>query len=219
MTGNNRLPDDGWEILFNGQNLSGWETVGSDKAKFYVDNGIIVGETQRNIPNSFLTTKKEYEDFILEVDFKVDSVLNSGVQIRSGVYEEETTTGYLSGDLTESERTWRKGVMYGYQIEIDPSKRAWSGAFYEEGGRGWLQPLTENDEARSAYKKEGWNTFRIIANDNHFQAWINGVKSTDFYDSKNRSGSIGLQLHSAGRNEAKIDKQIMFKNIRIKELP
>lgn len=209
---------EGWKNLLNKQDLSDWVLLGSEKANFYLENGVLVGETQKNIPNSFIATKKEYEDFILELEFKVSPELNSGVQIRSGSYQEETTTKYLTGRLEERERTWEKGRVYGYQIEIDPSSRAWSGGFYEEGARGWLQPLTDNDTARNAYNHEGWNKFKIIANDNHFQSWINDVKATNFYDSEKRSGFIAIQLHSANRDE-QIGKKIMFRNIRIKELP
>lgn len=208
----------GWKNLLNEEDLSDWVILGSDKANFYLDNGILVGETQRNIPNSFIATKKEYEDFILKLEFRVAPELNSGVQIRSGSYQEETTTDYLSGNLEESKRTWGKGRVYGYQIEIDPSSRAWTGGFYEEGGRGWLQPLTDNEAARNAYNKEGWNKFKIVANDNHFQSWINGVKATDIFDNRKRSGFIAIQLHSASRDE-QIGKKIFFKNIKIMELP
>lgn len=217
----NQNPNDqqaGWEILFNGQDLSNWEILGSDSAKFMAQDSMIIGEAQKGIPNSFLSTKKHYEDFELEVEFMVDPELNSGINIRSGVYEEETKTQYLAGDLNMRERTWGKGKVYGYQVEIDPSKRAWSGGFYEEGGRGWLQPLTENEAARNAYNQQGWNKFRIVANDNHFQTWLNGVKSTDIYDSQKRSGSIGLQLHSVSRDD-QVGKKVRFKNIRIRELP
>lgn len=209
---------EGWENLLNKEDLSNWVLLGSEKANFYLENGVLVGETQKDIPNSFISTKKEYEDFILELEFKVSPELNSGVQIRSGSYQEETTTIYLTGKLEETERTWEEGRVYGYQIEIDPSSRAWSGGFYEEGGRGWLQPLTDNEAARNAYNLEGWNKFKIIANDNHFQSWINDVKATDFYDNKERSGFIAIQLHSASRDE-QIGKKIMFKNIKIMELP
>src|ERR1700712_5209077 len=68
--------------LFNGKDLTGWKQL-NGKAKYTVQNGEIIGTTVMNEPNSFLTTEKEYGDFILEFDFKVDSTMNSGVQFRS----------------------------------------------------------------------------------------------------------------------------------------
>src|SRR5687768_8074092 len=73
----------GWVNLFDGKTLKGWKQV-AGTAKFSVENGVIVGTTVANSPNTFLTTEKEYGDFILEVDIKLESQKgNSGVQTRS----------------------------------------------------------------------------------------------------------------------------------------
>src|SRR6059036_1612997 len=82
--------DAGWVNLFNGKDLEGWEQHGG-KAQYRAEGGEIVGTTVPNTPNSFLCTKKHYGDFILELDFKVDDKLNSGVQVRSEVSPEPTT--------------------------------------------------------------------------------------------------------------------------------
>lgn len=201
---------------FNGENLEGWKILGGD-ATFYVEDSVIVGLTEEDVPNSFLVTEKEYDDFIMEVDFKIDSEINSGIQIRSDVYEKDTTTSYLSGKLKEGIRDWEAGRVHGYQIEIDPSDRAWTGGFYEEGGRGWLQPLTDNKEAQNAFKQGEWNHLKIKAEGNHFQTWINGIKAANTTDDLAETGFIGLQLHSAWKEE-QIGKKVWFKNIKIKEL-
>src|SRR4051812_1598837 len=75
-------PKEKWEDLFDGKTLNGWEQA-QGKAKYEVKDGMIVGTSVLNSPNSFLITKKHYGDFVLELDFKVDEGLNSGVQIRS----------------------------------------------------------------------------------------------------------------------------------------
>ena len=100
--------------LFNGENLEGWTQKGGD-ANYSISDSIIIGSTVSNTPNSFLTTDKLYGDFILELEYKVDSTMNSGIQIRSN-----------------SIPTYQNGRVHGYQIEIDPSKRAWSGGIYDE---------------------------------------------------------------------------------------
>ena len=89
-------------------------------------------------PNSFLCTGRDYGDFILEYEFKVDPQLNSGVQIRSRSLP------------TASEIQWDgKKIsipadrVHGYQIEIDPNPkqdRWWSAGIYDEARRGWLFP-------------------------------------------------------------------------------
>lgn len=70
---------DGWEYLFNGKDLSGWKQL-NGKAKYEVVDGVIVGTTVANTPNSFLTTEKTYGDFIFEVELLVENNMNSGIQ-------------------------------------------------------------------------------------------------------------------------------------------
>lgn len=206
-----------WRDLFNGNNLDGWEIKGAEESNFFVEDGMIVMETKMGIPNSFLVTTKDYSNFELEVEFMVDRGMNTGVQIRSSVYSRDTTTAYLSGRLEDEIRDWPAGTVHGYQIEIDPSDRAWTGGFYEEGGRGWLVPLTENEEARMAFRQREWNHFRIIADGIRIQTWINGIQAVDTTDDLAASGFIGLQLHSIGNKEQE-GKRTLWKNIRIRQL-
>src|SRR5690348_5818637 len=73
----------GWVSLFDGKTLNGW-TQATGKASFSVQNGMIVGTSAMEKYNSFLVTKKEYGDFVLELDVKLESnASNSGVQTRS----------------------------------------------------------------------------------------------------------------------------------------
>src|SRR3954466_16299419 len=69
--------------LFDGKTLNGWKKiVGS--APYAIENGAIVGTMTKNSPNSFLVTEKEYGDFVLELDVKLEGAgTNSGVQTRS----------------------------------------------------------------------------------------------------------------------------------------
>lgn len=205
-----------WKDLFNGKDLTGWEVLGGD-ANFSVEDGMIVGLTEKGLPNCFLATKETYADFILEANFKIDSFINSGIQIRSNTYKRDTTTAYLNGRLEEGTRDWEAGRVYGYQIEIDPSARAWTGGFYEEGGRGWLTPLKDNPSAQQAFKMNDWNHFKIEADGNSFKTWINGVEAVSTTDDSHSTGFIALQLHGANREE-QMGQKVYYKNIRIKEL-
>ena len=184
------------KALFNGEDLSGWTQMGGE-ASYSVSDGIIVGRTVSATPNSFLTTDKKYDDFILELDYKVDSSMNSGIQIRSN-----------------SIGTYQNGRVHGYQIEIDPSERAWSGGIYDEGRRGWLVDLDNNSKAQQAFKQGEWNHYRIEAIGDSIKTWINGVPASFLIDDKTASGFIALQVHSIGK-EDKPGKSIMWKDIRI----
>ena len=98
-----------WKKLFNGKDLQGFKQL-NGKAKYEVKNGEIMGTTVLNEPNSFLATEQEYGNFILELELLVDTSMNSGIQIRS---------------LSKPE--YENGRVHGYQVEVDPAARAWSG--------------------------------------------------------------------------------------------
>src|SRR6056297_1771038 len=149
--------DDGWTELFNGKDLSGWKQLNGE-AKYEVVDGMIVGTTVLNTPNSFLATEKEYSDFIFEVELLVEENMNSGIQFRS-----------------ESKPDFRNGRVHGYQCEVDPSDRAWSAGIYGEARRGWLYPLSLNPEAQPALKMGEWNRYRIECIGNNIKTWLNGV--------------------------------------------
>jgi hypothetical protein len=189
---------DGFVPLFDGKTLDGWRQLGG-KAKYEVADGAIVGSSVPNTSNSFLCTAKNYEDFILELEFKVDAALNSGVQVRSNSLPD-----------------YHKGQVHGYQVEIDPSDRAWTGGIYDEGRRGWLFDLKNNEPARKAFKQGEWNQFRIQVVGDSIKTWLNGVPAADLKDSMTRSGFIALQVHGVGDRQEPL--QVRWRNIRIKEL-
>ena len=207
--------------LFNGTNLDGWQNFGG--GKFYVEDGAIVGEAAQGLPNSFLATNEMYKDFELEVQFKVDPLLNSGIQIRSNTYPEETTTMRWGGKFKKdgskvvAERVWEKGRFWGYQVEIDPSERAWSGTLYEEGGRGFLHSPDEAKAPAETFKAGEWNHFRIVAKGDHFQVWLNGVQTVDLKDDLTSTGYIALQLHGIGKDKKKVGQKIRWRKIRLKQ--
>jgi hypothetical protein len=185
-----------WQEIFDGESLAGWSTKGGE-ATYEVKDGIIIGTTVANTPNTFLTSDKMYGDFILELDYLVDSTMNSGIQIRSNSFPH-----------------YQDGRVHGYQIEIDPSKRAWSGGIYDEGRRKWLVPLKDKPKAQKAFKQNEWNTYRIEAIGDTIKTWINGVPAAHLIDEMTASGFIGLQVHSI-KSKEKEGTQIKWKNIRI----
>lgn len=199
-----------WTPLFDGKTLEGWTQKGG-QAKYKVENGEIIGSSVPNTPNSFLCTNKEYSDFILEVEFKVDPTLNSGVQFRSQVFDE----------AKEIEAGGKKikvaaGRVHGYQCEIDPSDRAWSAGIYDEGRRGWLNDLKNNEAARKAFKQGDWNKFRIECRGDSIKTFLNGVPAADLKDGLTPKGLIALQVHGVGKREEPLE--VRWRNVRIQEL-
>lgn len=192
----NAQNDTPWIDLFNANSLEGWNIKGGE-APYINDNGTIIGTTKANTPNTFLTTDKMYGDFILEIEFLTEGV-NSGIQIRSNSFP-----------------YYQNGRVHGYQVETDPSKRAWSGGIYDEGRRKWLYTLENNPEAQKSYQANDWNHYRIEAIGETIKTWINGVPAAHLIDDKTASGFIGLQVHSIGKKVETLGKRVMWRNARI----
>lgn len=188
--------DFNWQSLFNGKDLKGWKKL-NGTAKYMIDGDAIVGISELNTPNTFLATEKNYTDFILEVDLKVDNLLNSGIQIRSNSID-----------------SYRDGRVHGYQVEVDPSTRAYSAGIYDEARRGWLYPLGRNPKGRAAFRTGEWNSYRIECIGNNIRTWVNGVMCSNLVDDMTAEGFIALQVHSIGREE-QAGTKVMWKNIRI----
>ncbi len=191
--------------LFNGKDLKGWVQY-NGKAKYTVENGEIVGRTVANEPNSFLSTEKLYGDFILELDLKVDVNMNSGIQFRSELNDENDKC-YVTDKVTPKR-------VHGYQMEIDPSSRAWSGGVYDESRRGWLYPLEYNVEAKKAFKNNAWNHYKIEAIGNSIRTWINGIPCAHVIDDMTPKGFISLQVHQI-HDPKEIGQEVRWKNIKI----
>jgi hypothetical protein len=197
--------------LFNGRDLEGWEQH-SGKAEYRVEDGAIVGKTVADTGNSFLCSKKSYGDFVLEFEFNVAPGMNSGVQFRSEFFDKETEVPAGEGKTKKipADR------VFGYQYEIDPSPRAYTGGIYDEARRAWLFDLKDNEPARKAYKQGEWNQARIECRGDQITTWINDVKAAELKDGLTPRGIIGLQVHGIGKKAP--GEEIRWRTIRIKEL-
>ncbi len=185
-----------WEPLFNGKNLSGWQQL-NGKAKYLVKDNTIVGQPVLGQPNSFLCTKKQYGDFILEFEFRVSDGINSGVQFRSAATKD-----------------YQNGRVHGYQFEIDPSDRAWTGGVYDEADRLWIYPLTTNPRAREAFRHNEWNKARVECCGNLIRTWVNGQPCARIWDNYRLQGFIALQVHQVGSKDDE-QKTVSWRNLRI----
>ena len=224
---------EGWINLFNGRNLSGW-TQKSGNARFFVEDGCIVGEAvSESATNSVLCTKKDYDNFILELDFKVDHQLFSGVHIRSAYAAKATRWEWDGRPLTIP-----KGHVYGYLVLIDPSpihrwwtatlydQRWWTGGIYDEKRRLWLYPGASGGnpdefsrQGRKIFNTNDWNHLRIEAVGDSITTYLNGVLCAHLHDAMTPKGFIGLQVRawiSDDDHETLEGAKVRFKNIRLK---
>ncbi|MHC5113968.1 MAG: family 16 glycoside hydrolase [Planctomycetota bacterium] len=189
----------GWRDLFNGRDLAGWTQLGGDperRGRFHVEDGVIVGTYVAGSANTFLATERPFGDFVLEFEFMIGEGINSGVQFRSAL---------------EGAR------VAGYQFEIDPSSRAWTGGVYHEAGRGWLYPLGYNPAARTAFRVNAWNTGRIECVGHSIRTWVNDRPAAHLIDDHAARGFIALQVHGIGAGSPQAGRTVRWRHVRIQD--
>jgi hypothetical protein len=190
-------PGEGWKPLFNGKDLAGWGQK-NGTAKYSVEDGCVVGRTTEGSPNSFLCTARDYGDFELVFEVKVDDALNSGVQVRS----------HSLPDV-------KGGRVHGPQVEIATNGTA--GRIYDEARRArWLDDPEPNAAAKAAFKKGEWNKYRVLVEGDHYRTWVNGVPVADVRDATDKTGFIGLQVHGIRKGTGPYE--VRWRNIYVREL-
>ena len=183
--------------LFNGSTLDGW-TNPFDWGTATVENGEIRLTGDQKF---FLMTTEEFDDFVFEGEVMLpDTMSNAGFMFRANV---------------------EKNRVFGYQAEVDPKGRRWSGGLYDEARRGWLVPEANNAEAARAFREgpgtafdvSDWNRYRIEARGDSLKIWVNDVLTVAYADTMDADGPIGIQHHGED------GKVYRYRNLRIRELP
>ncbi len=192
----------GFEPIFDGKSLDGWEY---DPKYWRAENGILIGEvTPETIlkQNTFIIWKGGTPaDFELKVDFRISDRGNSGINYRSARVTDATNAPF---------------ALRGYQADIDGPNQ-YTGQNYEERGRRFLamrgqivrvDPDTkprimgavgDKDELAKVIKKDDWNSVRIIARGNVVTHIINehvmSIVVDDDPQGRTFDGLIGVQVH------------------------
>ena len=189
--------DEEWTVLFDGETLDGWANP-YEWGEAWVEDGEIHLLADKKF--FLITEDSTYGDFIFEAEiFMPEGQANSGFMFRANV---------------EPNR------VYGYQAEVDPSDRKWSGGLYDEGRRGWLNPDRDDstsvaafrEQAGEAFKHGEWNQYRIHTEGNRLRIYVNDVMTTDYTDDLDAEGVLAIQHHG---EEGKIYR---FRNLRVREL-
>jgi Domain of Unknown Function (DUF1080) len=176
----------GLERLADGSSLDGWRTVPSSVAEFTVEDGAIrvKGGT------GFLETDRTFDDFALQFEAKLNAKdVNSGLFFRAEPGTKESpSNGYelqLQNTIAEGDRT--RPADYGDGFG--------TGAIFRR------------QRARYVNASDGeWFSVTLVAAENHFASWVNGLQVTDFTDERapdlnprkgrrDEAGHISLQGH------------------------
>jgi Domain of Unknown Function (DUF1080) len=204
--------------LFNGKNLDGWTVFlgPGKKSKFEAKDG----EIQLHDGPGDLQTMAKYRNFILQLECKSNGKhLNSGVffRCRAGEYQNGYECQIQNGFGKEKEYTVESFDPMSHKLL--EKKKVMSGAI--DWGTG---SIYRRVPARSEVAKDHeWFTLTVLAVDNHFATWVDGIQQVDWTDNRppsdnarngyrSEAGHISLQGHDPTTN-------LSFRNLRIQELP
>ena len=160
----------GYEALFNGTDLSGWD---GDPSLWSVESGVIVGSSDGRPlrTNSFLISRREFGDFVLRFDAKLRNG-NSGMQFRS-----ERTSGW---------------TVRGYQIDFAAGK-GWGNLHAEGFPRGLILDGWQDKSEFSV--RRGWNRIELRCEGHRIRISVNGTLVNDMLDPGPLQGVLAMQLH------------------------
>lgn len=163
------------QAIFNGKDLSGWK-VPAGNIWWKAEEGLLRVQSGPEQKGSILQTIREYEDFVVEVEFKFGKgTVDSGIFIRNDKEQIQIgISGSLKRDMTASPYIPGKG----YPVEAEGVKEL--------------------------LKLDDWNTLRVAVRGGSYTSWLNGRKVMTYTsESAVEKGPIGLQLH--GGNDMAID--------------
>lgn len=213
-----RADEDGWQTIFDGKTLDGWD---GNPDFWRVEDGAITGQTTTEKPtkgNTFIIWRKgETADFELKLEYKIVGG-NSGIQYRSfEVPDNKWVIGGYQADF-EAGDTY-SGINYGERFRgkiLAPRGqktllKTVNGEFKIEQ----VGTVGDSKEIQAKIKKEDWNTYHITAKGFTFEHRINGVVTsicTDEAEDRRAKGVLALQLHAGPA------MKVQFRNIKIKHL-
>ncbi|MBI1762518.1 MAG: DUF1080 domain-containing protein [Acidobacteria bacterium] len=187
-----------WQKIFDGKTLTGWQKKavhGGNGGVWTVENGALVANQEPDHKGGLLGTEKSYSDYEIELEFMADYPVDTGLFLRV-----------------------REDGM-GYQITLDYRDGGYVGSLYAPAAGDFIQ---QNKNWPDFFLKGKWNKLRarIEGQPAHVQAWLNGYKTIDFQDNRDRyprTGYIGLQVHG-GAGAWGDTARARFRNIRLLEL-
>lgn len=187
--------DDGFVQMFNGKDLTGWQTTGNWLVK--EDNIITLeprkGEWGWQRYGDYIATIRKYKDFVIDLEFKFEAKGNSGVFLRIGDLENHVESGFE------------------IQILDTHGKPDDQLTHHDGGGVIRTQAPTHN-----AMKPAGeWNHYNITMNGNHLVVVLNGEKINELDLSEGAMKDRPAEGHISFQDEG---KKIWYRNVRIKEL-
>ncbi|MEP7362166.1 MAG: DUF1080 domain-containing protein [Acidobacteriota bacterium] len=143
--------DPGFHALFNGKSLDGWMLVGGKGPGYVVENGVLVCPADGG---GNLLTEREYANFVLRFEFRMEPGSNNGVGIRT---PKEGDAAYVGMEIQILDHNDAR-----YQGKLRPAQH--HGSIYDviAATKDTLKPVGE------------WNREEITANGPQIEVKLNG---------------------------------------------
>lgn len=203
--------EEGFESMFNGHDLSGWE---GKEGGWWVEDGTITSESTKEKPcvkhHYLMWRGGQPADFELRLSYRIVGG-NSGIQFRSEELPNWDTNGYQA-DL-EAGQQWT-GALFQHRrggVAMRGEK-----AVIDEDGNKKVERLGDTAELQKHVKAGDWNEYHIVARGPEIILKINGVVMSHAIDRDRKKachkGVIAVQMHPGP------PMKVQFKNLRIKVL-
>ena len=204
-----QLSQTGVVSLFNGYSFEGWD---ADTNYFDIRDSVIIGGTLLGPIEDmvWITTRKEYADFELNVDVKLlggdeEERANSGIWFRCRYNEERMLVGYEADMMINLDRQETGADSIWWGSLHDPFRRD-----FDE-----FNIVGDQNALRKVLKLDDWNHFKIYCKGPDIKVWLNDVLTATYTETDKSiatSGIIGLQLHDGPPSE------VRFKNVMLMKL-
>ncbi|WP_395746245.1 family 16 glycoside hydrolase [Prosthecobacter sp.] len=200
--------DFGFVPMFNGKDLSGWVNANCAPETWSIKDGVV---RCTGVPTGALRTEKQYENFILECEWRhLTSGGNSGVFIWGSPISAPGVP-FLRGIEVQV-------LDHGYMKHADPKKPRWfttHGDVFPIHGAS-MRPHGDHNGQRSFPSEERskpspeWNHYRITGINGALALAVNGKFVSGGDQCVWRKGYLALESEGA---------PVEFRNVRIRELP
>jgi len=188
------LKESGFTPLFNGKDLAGWQTTGN----WLVEKNNVVtlkprpGEHGWKRYGDYIATNRQYDNFVLKLEFKFNKAGNSGVFMRVGNLKDHVTSGF--------------------ELQILDTHGKKKPSSHDCGG---IISLIKGPTKNMVKPAGQWNEYIIYLKDNRLKVTLNGEQINDLDISKTKIKNRPAKGHISFQDEG---KRIWYRNVRIREL-